>query len=139
MRAKIFGLALWPRAALSLRVTGAFLNAIGILLGGLLGLVLRRPLPLRVQLFFRSALGLGAFVFGLRLVWLSLSGTFLAELTQLLIALLAISLGFWLGRLLRLQKLFNRLGRRAANLIASPPTNKPDKMGEGLSACIVLF
>jgi hypothetical protein len=120
-------------------MTGAFLNAIGILLGGLLGLVLRRPLPLRAQVFFRSALGVGVCFFGLRLVWLSLNGTFLSGLKQILIALLAVGLGFWLGKLLRLQKLSNRLGRRAGNLIASSQTGAPCKTGEGLGACVVLF
>ena len=38
-------------------MTGAFLNALGILIGGLWGLALRKPLSPRAQNFFRSALG----------------------------------------------------------------------------------
>jgi uncharacterized membrane protein YqgA involved in biofilm formation len=122
-----------------LRVTGAFLNAIGILLGGLWGLALRKPLSLRAQVFFRSALGLAAIFFGLRLVWLSLGGSFIFVLKQILIALLAVTIGFWLGKLLRLQKWSNRLGRRAGNLIASAQTNAPRDAGTGFAACAVLF
>ena len=139
IRAKIFGLALFPCAALSLGVTGAFLNAIGILLGGLLGLALRNPLSHRTQDFFRAGLGLSAIFFGLRLVWLSLGGTLLSALAQILMALLAITVGFWVGRLLRLQKWSNRLGRRAGNVIAPAQTNAPGKAGDGFAACTALF
>ena len=120
-------------------MTGAFLNAIGILLGGLWGLALRKPLSLRAQVFFRSALGLSTVLFGLRLVWLNLGGTFLSELGQILIALLAILAGFWLGRLLRLQQWSNHLGRRAGNVIALAQTNAPRQPGDGFAACTVLF
>jgi hypothetical protein len=124
---------------LSQAVTGAFLNAIGILLGGLLGLARRAPLSSRAQNFFKAALGLSTIVFGLWLVWLSLGGTFLSTLEQILIALLAVMLGFWIGKLLRLQEWSNHLGRRASNLIASAQTNTPRKAGDGFAACAVLF
>jgi uncharacterized protein len=120
-------------------VTGAFLNAIGILLGGFLGLALRKPLSLRAQVFFRSALGLSTFFFGLRLIWLSLGGTFLSMLGQILIALFAVTLGFWIGKLLRLQQWSNRIGRRAGDAITPVRTNAPGKAGDGVAACTVLF
>ena len=120
-------------------MTGAFLNAIGILLGGLWGLALRKPLSLRTQIFFRSALGLSTIFFGLRLVWLSLGGTLSSVLGQILVALLAITVGFWIGKLLRLQQWSNRLGRRAGNAIAPAQTNGPRQAGDGFAACTVLF
>ncbi|MGA3284629.1 MAG: DUF554 family protein [Verrucomicrobiota bacterium] len=120
-------------------MTGAFLNAIGILLGGLLGLALRKPLSFHTQVFFRATLGLSTIFFGLRLVWLSLGGTLLSALEQILIALLAVMVGFWIGKLLRLQKWSNRLGQHAGNVIASAQTNAPCKAGDGFAACAVLF
>jgi uncharacterized membrane protein YqgA involved in biofilm formation len=120
-------------------MTGAFLNAIGILVGGFWGLAVRKPPSLRTQLIFRSALGLSAIFFGLRLVWLSLGGTFLSMLGQILVALLAVMVGFWLGRLLGLQKWSNRLGRRTGNVIAPAQTDAPRKAGDGFAACTVLF
>ena len=124
----------------SQRVIGAFLNALGILIGGLWGLALRKPLSLRTQNFFRSALGAFSVFVGLRLVWLSVNGTFLSGLKQILIAVAAIMIGHLLGKLLRLQKISNRLGRYANNLItASVQPDAPRKIGDGFSACAVLF
>jgi uncharacterized membrane protein YqgA involved in biofilm formation len=120
-------------------VTGAFLNAMGILIGGLFGLALPKPLSLRTQIFFRSALGAFTIFFGLRLVWLSVNGTFLPASKQLFIAVLAITLGFWIGKLLHLQKISNRLGRHAGHLVASASTGAPRKSDDGFTACAILF
>ena len=73
-------------------MTGAFLNALGILAGALLGLAMHKPLSVRTQVFFRSALGAFTIFFGLRLVWLSVNGTFFRVSKQLFIAVLAASL-----------------------------------------------
>src|ERR1700733_7876513 len=92
-----------------------------------------------MQVFFRSALGAFTIFFGLRLVWFSVSGTFLSCLKQILIALLAVVLSFWIGKLLRLQKISNRLGRHAGNLIAAAQSNAQCKIGDGFNACTILF
>ncbi len=118
---------------------GAFLNAIGILLGGLFGLARREPLSARAQIFFRNALGAFTVFFALRLVWLSVNGTFLSCLRQLLLAALAIVLGNLLGKLLSLQKISNRLGRYATRLLASADIDSPRKIADGFCACTILF
>jgi uncharacterized membrane protein YqgA involved in biofilm formation len=124
---------------LSQHVTGAFFNALGILLGALFGLAMPKPLSVRTQVFFRSALGVSAIFFGLRLVWLSVNGPFLSGLKQLFIAMLALTLGFWMGKLLRLQKISNHLGRHAGHLVASASSGAPRKFGDGFTACTILF
>jgi hypothetical protein len=139
VRAKNFRLGTWGAQWFSQRVTGAFLNALGILIGGLFGLALRKPLSLSAQIFFRAALGAFTVFFGLQLVWLSIGGTFMPVLRQMLTAALAVTLGFWVGKLLHLQKLSNRLGRFAGSLIASAQSNAPRKISGGFSACAVLF
>jgi hypothetical protein len=121
------------------RVIGAFLNALGILLGALFGLVRRRPLTLRTQKFLQSALGAFTVFFGLRLVVENLGGSFAAGLKQLLLAALAILLGFLLGRLLGLQKISNRLGRHASGQIASAQQSPPGPPVPGLLAISVLL
>jgi uncharacterized membrane protein YqgA involved in biofilm formation len=137
--AKNFRLGSWAAEWLILRMTGAFLNAIGILLGGLFGLARREPLSARAQIFFRNALGAATVFFGLRLAWLSVNGTFLSCLKQLFIAVLAIVLGSLLGRLLGFQKMSNRLGRHASRLLSSAETNPSRKMADGFCACTILF
>jgi uncharacterized membrane protein YqgA involved in biofilm formation len=120
-------------------MTGAFINALGILLGALFGLAMLKPLSLRTQVFFRSALGAFTVFFGLQLVWLSVSGTFLAAGKQIVIVALGVTLGFWAGRLLRLQRLSNRLGRYAGNLVLAAQTGPPRRLVDGLTACTILF
>ena len=118
---------------------GAFLNALGILLGGLFGLARREPLSGRLQIYFRNALGAATVFFALRLVWLSVNGTFLSCLKQLFVVALAIMLGNLLGKLLRLQKMSNHLGRYATRLLSSADTDSPRKMADGFCACTILF
>jgi hypothetical protein len=118
---------------------GAFLNALGILLGALFGLGRREPLSARAQIFFRNAIGAFAGFFALRLVWLSVNGTFLSCLKQLFIAVLAIGLGHVVGKLLRLQTMSNRLGRYASRLISSAEADSSRKIADGFCACTILF
>jgi hypothetical protein len=120
-------------------VTGAFLNAIGILLGAIFGLAQRAPLSARTQDCFRRALGAAATFFGLRLIWLNVNGAFLSCAKQIFIALLAVVLGNLTGKLLHLQKNSNRLGRFAGNLIASAQSNAPRETGGGFNACVILY
>jgi uncharacterized membrane protein YqgA involved in biofilm formation len=96
-------------------------------------------LSARTQDFFRRALGAATIFFGLRLVWLGVNGTFISCAKQTFIALLAVVLGNWIGKLLRLQKISNRLGRFATNLISSVHSNPSRKAAYGLNACTILF
>jgi uncharacterized membrane protein YqgA involved in biofilm formation len=118
---------------------GAFLNAAGILLGALFGLVRREPFSARAQFLFRNVLGAATVFFGLQLVWLGTSGTFLSVLKQLFLAALAVLLGNWLGRLLRLQKISNRLGHQAHQQIVTAQTGARVGNTDGFSACAILF
>jgi uncharacterized protein len=120
-------------------VTGAFLNALGILLGALFGLAQRAPLSARTQDFFRRALGAATIFFGLRLVWLNINGTFLSCVKQIFIALIALVLGNLLGKILALQKISNHLGRFAGNLISNPRIESSRKSTDGFKACAILF
>ena len=120
-------------------MTGAFLNALGVLFGGLFGLALRQPLSLRIQIFLRSALGAFTVFSGLCLVWVSINVTFFSALKQIFIALLALTVGSLLGRLFGLQKISNHLGRYAGNIIAAGQTGALRRVGAGFSASAVLF
>ncbi len=118
---------------------GAFLNALGILAGALFGFTARQPLSARTQNFFKAALGAFTAWFGLRLIGENVHGTFFAGVKQLGVAGLGVVLGFWLGKLLRLQKISNRLGHYASNLLAVAQKNPPGKPADGLLAVTILF
>lgn len=118
---------------------GAFLNAIGILLGSIFGLTRRQTVSPQAQLLFRNILGAATIFFGLRLIWLNFSGTFSSCAKQVFVTLLAIVLGNLLGKLLRLQKISNRLGHHASNLIAAAQKTPPQNAADGFNVCSILF
>jgi len=120
-------------------VTGAILNAAGIVAGGLFGLARRTPLSPQVQAFFKLALGLATVFYGLRLTWLSVNGPFLLILKQIGIALLAIMLGKLTGRLLHFQKASNHAGQYVRKLIEQTRPDDPQRFSNGLNACSILF
>ena len=118
---------------------GAILNALGILLGGIFGLARRKPISAQAQFFFRNFLGLAVIFFGLWLIYQNVGGTFLSLLKQIFLALVAVTLGHLLGRLLALQKISNRLGRFAGNAIAAAQKSQAGNSAAGFNACTILF
>ena len=118
---------------------GAFLNALGILLGAIYGLTARLPVSARTQAFFKSALLACTVWYGVRLVYVGLPGTFLDAVKQLLIAVLALVVGRLLGKMLQLQKISNRLGRHASGLITAAQKGSAAARNGGLTAATILF
>ncbi len=110
-------------------MTGAIINALGILLGGAAALVTTRPIPAQIQNALKWALGAAIVWFGLKLTWNSVNGSFWQILKQLAIVLLAMALGQFIGKLLRLQKHSNRVGQYAARAVAAPGANPPFNVG----------
>jgi uncharacterized protein len=120
-------------------VIGAILNATGIIVGGIAGLVRKKPPPASTQYFFKTGLGAFTAFYGLRLVWISLNGPFLEILKQLGVIALALLLGKWTGHLLRLQKTSNQIGQLARQLIAVAKPGAPGNAGIGFKVCSALF
>jgi hypothetical protein len=120
-------------------VIGPYLNAFGILLGALFGLTLRKPLKVRTQAFFRSALGAFTVFYGLRLIYENVHGGVLNALRQVCVAGLAVVAGYWLGRLLRLQVWSNRAGHRAAVVLGEAQKQPPGSTEAGFWAVSLLF
>jgi uncharacterized protein len=118
---------------------GAYLDALGILAGAMYGLAARSPLSAQAQQFFKAALGIFTVFFGLRLVFENIHGTFMAGVKELLVGALAVVLGNWLGRLLRLQKISNRVGHYAAGFLAAAQKNPPGRPADGLLSATILF
>lgn len=118
---------------------GTVLNVAGIVVGGMVGLTRREPLAVTTDSFFKVMLGVFTVFYGLRLVWVSVSGTVFQVLGQLGVMLLALMLGRLMGRLLRLQELSNRLGRSARVRIEQASPENPDRLSEGFKTCTALF
>jgi hypothetical protein len=135
---KLFFVSLPPLARHNRRVIGAFLNALGILFGALLGLAGRGELSARTQNQIKSALGAFTAFCGLQLVWQNVGGGFITGLKQLFLAGLSVVLGSLLGKILGFQKISNRLGRHAAKLLATgqAPSAAP---ANGFLAATILF
>ena len=72
-------------------------------------------------------------------MWDSLNGTFLQILGQFGIVTLAMILGHLTGKLLRLQKTSNRLGRYASAQITNRRTGTMNQFNDGFMVCTLLF
>ncbi len=118
---------------------GTLLNAAGILLGGLLGLALRRQFNPNTQIHLKNILGLLVIWVGLSTTWKSLGGGVLGVAKQMTIVVLALILGRLTGRLLHLQKGLNRLGEYAKERFSKASAGAPQKWSEGFITCTVLF
>jgi uncharacterized membrane protein YqgA involved in biofilm formation len=118
---------------------GTLLNAAGILLGGILGLALRRQFKPNTQILLKNLLGLLVIWVGLSTTWKSLGGGVLGVAKQMTIVVLALILGRLTGRLLHLQKGLNHLGEYAKERFSKASAGAPQKWSEGFITCTVLF
>jgi uncharacterized protein len=118
---------------------GTILNVAGIVAGGAVGLLRPAPLAPAREAFFKVALSAFTVFYGLRLAWLSFNGSFVQNLKQLLIVILALMLGRLTGRLLHLQKMSNRLGQRARERITAANAGGASRASEGFKTCAALY
>lgn len=120
-------------------LVGTLLNVAGILIGGIFGIIRRKPLSLAQESWFKVALGAFTVFYGLRLTWSSLSGSVGHMLKQLLIAVIALMLGKITGQLLHLQKASNRLGQKAKEMIAAASNSGRRQTADGFKTCALLY
>jgi uncharacterized membrane protein YqgA involved in biofilm formation len=118
-------------------MTGALINALGIVAGGAWGLAAKKPIPPPYPLALKIMLGVYTIWFGLKLAWVSLNGSFRQWCGQLGLVLLGMALGKMTGRLLRLQTLSNSIGRRATQTLAAPAG--PRRFDDGFLLATGLF
>ncbi len=120
-------------------VIGTFLNAAGIIIGGIVGLTGRTALSPVNEAFAKVALAALIVFYGLRLTWASLNGPLPHLLRELLIIILAMMLGKLAGRLLRLQHASNSLGRWARERLGAVKPGAKAPADEGFRVCAALF
>jgi uncharacterized membrane protein YqgA involved in biofilm formation len=119
-------------------LTGALLNAIGIVAGGMLGAVRQKPLSPVQENLLQKLLGAFTTIYGLRLAWMSFSGPYAHVLKQFCILLVSLILGRLLGKLLRIQEFSNRLGQGAKKTMEEVAAGRRSP-GDGFKVCTALF
>jgi len=120
-------------------MTGTTLNVLGILIGGILGLFWVKQMSPRHQMMLKVWLGIFAVIVGLQLVWKSLYGGASSVLRQMILLVLALTLGRLTGKALRIQRSLNRLGDFAKRRMAAAQDKTTRKPNEGFVTCTVLF
>jgi uncharacterized membrane protein YqgA involved in biofilm formation len=118
-------------------MTGALINALGIVVGGAWGMAALKPLPPLYPSVLKIVLGVYTIWFGLKLTWVSLNGSLRQVLEELGIVILALILGKVTGRLLHLQKLSNSVGRHATQTLAAPASKS--RFNDGFLLATGLF
>ncbi len=120
-------------------MTGTVLNAVGILIGSLIGLMLARQFSGPTQLLWRSLMGFVTVILGLHITWAGLSDNFSGFLLRFLVLILALTVGSITGRILHIQKGLNRLGQYAGSRFGQVKPGDPNRFNEGFVVCAVLF
>jgi uncharacterized membrane protein YqgA involved in biofilm formation len=115
------------------------LNALGILIGGVMGMMMSRQFSAPTQLALRGMMGVLTIFIGLRLTWTTLANDTNHIPRQLLAVILSLMLGRLAGRLLRIQKNLNRLGQYASKRFAAARPDDPNRFNEGFVICALLF
>src|SRR6187401_889580 len=114
---------------------GVVMNALGIVVGGIVGLTRKKPLTAANESFFKVAMGAATVFLGLQLTWKNLNGSIGVFFKQLLIVLISMSLGKLLGKLLHLQKLSNSIGQYATAKMSAAANPAQKNISEGLVVC----
>jgi|SRR5581483_4634529 uncharacterized membrane protein YqgA involved in biofilm formation len=121
-------------------LTGTILNALGILIGGLLGLTMSRQFTQSTQLAIRGVMGMFTVFIGLRITWFSLDHDNVARaFKQMVIVVLALMAGKALGRLIGIQRTLNRMGHHAGERFAQAKPDDPNRTSDGFTICALLF
>src|SRR5215471_5480005 len=118
---------------------GPVLNVAGILIGGVVGLLRRKPLSVAQESWFKIAIGAFTVFYGLRLTWSSLGGSIGQIIRQLIITVIALMLGKITGRLLHFQKASNSLGQTAKEIITAASTTGRPQTADGFKTCALLY
>jgi uncharacterized membrane protein YqgA involved in biofilm formation len=119
---------------------GTWINVGAILLGALMGIATRVNLSAGTQQFLKVLLGVATTWFGLKLCWHGLASRDVKWFFyQLLVVLTAMVLGHLLGKICRIQSLFNRIGSLAKTKLEKASERGPNAGSDGFLAATILF
>lgn len=120
-------------------MTGTLLNAWAVLAGATLGLTVNKEISTANQTRLKTGMGVFTVYVGLSTIWAGLNGTLRQILGQLVIVALALVLGNVAGKLFRLQKSANALGRYAREQFSRVAQSKVHSFSDGFVTCSILF
>lgn len=119
---------------------GTWINVGAILLGALLGLATRFDVSARRQQFIKVVLGVATAWFGMKLCWNGLATRDVKFFFyQFFIVLVAMVLGHLLGKICRIQQLFNHMGQTAKAKLTTAAAGGPSAGNDGFLAATLLF
>jgi hypothetical protein len=119
---------------------GTWLNVGAIIVAALIAISTRANLTAGAQQFAKVLLGVATTWFGLKLCWHGLASRDVKWFFyQLLVVLAAMVIGHLLGKVCRLQQLFNRLGHLAKTKLEKASERGPNAGNDGFLAATILF
>ncbi len=117
---------------------GTLVNAVGIVVGGMIGWRWPRPPSSYAQQRLRVLLGGATLLVGFHIVWKSLDGSLARMAGRLVLALVALVAGRLIGRALQLQRRLNRVGRFAREHLQAAAAG-PVSAGDSFNASVGVF
>jgi uncharacterized membrane protein YqgA involved in biofilm formation len=118
---------------------GTILNAVGILIGGAVGLTVARQIPPARQAQIKIVLAALTVWVGLSMTWKGLNGSFSQVFKQFTFVILAMMAGKLLGQVIGIQRNLNRLGQYARERFAQSNPNDAHGISDGFITCTLLF
>lgn len=117
------------------QLNGSVYNALGVILGAVIGLIFRHALPPRVAQTVQWAIGLVTIFLGIRIAW-GLSDITINGIAGIVIALIAITLGGGLGEALDLDARLARISSRVQQRLGQ---TGDQRFSEGLLTAFLIF
>ncbi len=117
------------------QMDGSLLNAIGVIVGGIAGLLFRNALPVRVTQTIQSGIGLVTIFLALRIAW-QLGDIEIEAIPGIVIALIALTIGGAIGEALKLDE---RLSTIASQIQQRTGQQGNARFSEGLLTAFLIF
>jgi len=118
---------------------GTAINAGAILVGGIIGLLVKEQLSKDVQNNIKAVLVIFTFVAAAHMIWSGLNGSFGQMSKQVGIMFLSLILGNIIGIILGIQKRLGKLGEYASERFAKAQSGEKQPVTEGFITCTLLF
>lgn len=118
---------------------GTVINAVAILLGGIIGLLAKKQMSADAQNNIKALLVLFTFVAAAHMIWSGVGGTFGQIVKQVGIMMVSLILGNIIGKLLGVQKQLGKLGEYASERFAKAQGGGKHPVAEGFITCTLLF